>query len=179
MNFDSEKLELIKSLSLHRCTKEEFVEELNIGEYDYQYFFLELFHHVYSIKNADYVEFALATGAKFGIFNNKFVDILCKLLKEKWHYRHEDIVNVLQGLKSPQSVQALYEVIFMKYDYLHKVDECHALARKCTWALGEIGTQEAYDKLLLVFYNTEDEYVKAVTKKQLIRRGLFNDEGKS
>lgn len=173
MNFDREKLEVIKNLSLNRCTKEEFVEKLNIGEYDYENFFLEIFHYVYNIKNADYVEFALVACARFGIYNNKFVDILCKLLKEKWHYRHENIVNVLQELKSSKSVQTLYEVIFIKYDYLHKVDECHALARKCIWALGEMGTHEAYDKLLLVFNNIKDEYVKAVTKKQLIRRGLL------
>ena len=73
--------------------------------------------------------------------------VLTNILSPEWHYKHEDIVLALQTLRAPIAVDTLFQVALEKYDYL-KYDEFYGLARKCTWALADIGTPEAYEKLL-------------------------------
>lgn len=71
---------------------------------------------------------------------------LILLLTASWHYRHEDVAGALQRLKDPAAVAALYEAAHMKHEYL-SYNDSHALARKCTWALADIGTPEAKARL--------------------------------
>jgi len=63
-----------------------------------------------------------------------------------WHCRHEDVARMLQKLREPCSVDALFEAATSRHDYLD-YDECFCLARKCTWALADIGTPEARARL--------------------------------
>jgi HEAT repeat protein len=96
-------------------------------------------------KDAEQVEFALYKCFE-SEFSPEYVPALIELLGETWHYRHEDIVSVLQGLKDSRAVDALYEEAHSEYEYLN-YDDCFGLARKCTWALADIGTPEAKAKL--------------------------------
>jgi hypothetical protein len=79
-------------------------------------------------------------------FSPEYVPALIGLLGKPWHYRHEDIVRVLQQLRDSRAVDALYEEAHSEYEYLN-YDDCYGLARKCTWALADIGTPEAKVKL--------------------------------
>lgn len=96
-------------------------------------------------KDAEQVEDALYENFSSG-FTSEYVPALIELLGKPWHYRHEDVVSILQGLKDPRSVDALYNEAHSEYEYLN-YDDCYGLARKCTWALADIGTPEAKTKL--------------------------------
>jgi HEAT repeat protein len=96
-------------------------------------------------KDAEQVEIALEKYFSTG-FLPEYVPALIELLGKPWHYCHEDIVSVLQRLKDSRAVDALYEEAHSEYDYLN-YDDRYGLARKCTWALADIGTPEAKAKL--------------------------------
>lgn len=70
------------------------------------------------------------------------VPALIALLEAPWHFKHEDIVSLLQKLRPPEAVAALERAALIRHTYLD-YDVRFALARKCTWALADIGTDEA------------------------------------
>ena len=96
-------------------------------------------------RDAERVEFALYDCYKSGL-TPEHVPALMGLLGQAWHYRHEDVVHALQELKDQRAVDALFEEAHATYEYL-AYDEFYGLARKCTWALADIGTPEAKAKL--------------------------------
>jgi hypothetical protein len=65
---------------------------------------------------------------------------LVRLVEEPWHTRHEDTVSGIQQLRCAGAVPALERVAHAIYEYLD-YDEFFGLARKCTWALADIGTR--------------------------------------
>lgn len=77
---------------------------------------------------------------------NAVSDLLIKAILLPWHTRHEDLASALQQIKHPGAVEALYEAAQSRHDYLD-YDEFFGLARKCTWALADIGTAEAKGRL--------------------------------
>lgn len=102
-------------------------------------------HNAIQEKDAEQVDIALDKCFKSG-FSQELVPALIELIRKPWHHRHEDIVSVLQGLKDSRAVDALYDEAHSEYEYLN-YDDCYGLARKCTWALADIGTPEAKAKL--------------------------------
>ena len=96
-------------------------------------------------RDAERVEFALY-GLSGSSLTPECVPMLIELLGKPWHQRHEDVVHTLQELKDPRAVDALYEEAHASYEYL-AYDAFYGLARKCTWALADIGTAEAKAKL--------------------------------
>ena len=73
-------------------------------------------------------------------------ELLAEVLVENWHFRHEDVALAIQDLKCACAVEALERRASGNPDYLIW-DENHALARKCTWALADIGTDDAKQAL--------------------------------
>lgn len=90
---------------------------------------------------------------------------------ESWHYRHEDIASLLQDAKSPTSIDALNKAVMTKFGYLD-FDDSYALAVKCIWALGEIGTPEAMDKLTKLS-KSDNKIIRDNAINQLKRHGLL------
>lgn len=74
---------------------------------------------------------------------------------------------LLQRLKLPSSIEVLYETAIKEYEYLD-YDEAHALAVKCIWALEDIGTEYAEQKLQLLL-NSNISVIKENAQKQLDR----------
>src|SRR4051794_19486668 len=72
--------------------------------------------------------------------------LLAEALRMPWHQRHEDLARALQDLKDPDSVDALFLAAQDVHEYL-SYDEFFGLARKCTWALADIGTPAAKARL--------------------------------
>ena len=97
-------------------------------------------------------------------FSNKFSEIFCKLLQADWHYKHEDIAQILQGLKDPSTVDCLYRAAELQFDYLN-YDDTFGFARKCTWALADIGTPEAKAKLQQSARSSNDFGAKYAQKR--------------
>ncbi|RZJ73210.1 hypothetical protein [Flavobacterium sp.] len=96
---------------------------------------------------------------------NIFENYLSVLLVSDWHFRHEDIAHLLQTIASPKSVGFLLDATTLKFGYL-AYDDSHALARKCVWALADIGTGEAKAALTEISKN-EDPKVAGYAQKRL------------
>lgn len=115
-------------------------------------------------EEADNVEDLLLVGFELNLFDTSWTSILCNLLELKWHYQHENIARVLQNLKSPKSVEFLYRTALDKFDYL-AYNNSTALAIKCIWALGDINTRKAKEKLQLLEQNGETTIRENATKQ--------------
>ena len=120
---------------------------------------------VRSKKDTFYLEDLIAIASIDGV-DNRLTIILCELLKEHWHQRHEDIVMLLDAIKDNSSVDILYETALNIPDY----DEGRSLAKKCIWALGSINTLEAKINLKLLC-DVNDPIIKEAATKELIRLG--------
>ncbi|OYO76094.1 hypothetical protein CG709_16315 [Lachnotalea glycerini] len=103
----------------------------------------------------------------FKLFDAKFIELLNNLLVCDWHKQHENIAILLQKLKSPSSVKVLFETATKEFKYL-EYDEFYALAVKCIWALGDIGTEQAKENLKLLLNNGND-IIKENAQKQIDR----------
>ena len=68
--------------------------------------------------------------------------VLIQALSMDWHFRHEDVALAIQWARCADAVPALEARALDCPAYL-AWDDNHALARKCTWALADIGTPEA------------------------------------
>jgi hypothetical protein len=115
-------------------------------------------------NDGDYVEDVLNGAFKSGL-SPDLVPALIRLLSLKWHQRHEDVVGALQELKDPKSVEALFQAATSKHEYL-SFDEFDGLARKCTWALADIGTEEAKSKLAILS-KSDNPRIAGYAKKRL------------
>ncbi len=82
-------------------------------------------------------------------FHPAFIPLLIKMLDLPWHHSHEAIASWFQYLKAPEPVEALFRASLVQHEY-RAWDENYVLARRCTWALADIGTAEAYAKLQLL-----------------------------
>jgi len=109
-------------------------------------YIIGLLETAYFEQNADDVELSLYIGSSFGLIAENFTDILCKLVVADWHFQHENIASTLQILKDPKTIDSLYAAALLNLKYLEYSDVA-PLARKCIWALSEIGTSEAKAKL--------------------------------
>jgi hypothetical protein len=105
--------------------------------------------------DADSVECALVI-AQGRSGDGDVVPLLVELLRARWHTRHEDVAFWLQQLRDARAIDALAEAALTKHAYL-AYDNSYALARKCTWALADIGTAEAQDKLRALAAGADEE----------------------
>ena len=101
----------------------------------------------------------------FSVLHQIHVPALIQLAEAPWHQCHEDVVRGLQELRDPDAVSALERVTFSKHHYL-AYDHNYALARKCTWALADIGTQEAREALMRIA-TCEDRILASYAQKRL------------
>ena len=86
-----------------------------------------------------------------------------KLLKYDWHYMHDQIVSFFQSYSNHKTVDILYETALNE-----KIDlmEYKPIARRCTWALADIGTDEAKEKLTQLA-NCGNELIEGFAQKRL------------
>lgn len=127
-----------------RISKEEFVRRFPSSVEDGK-LSSWLLENASKERNSEDLECALLVGFGFG-FAPKQADLLCGVLEDDWHISHEDIVSALTELRASNAVDALERTAYARYQYLN-YDEIFGLARKCTWALADIGTAEAHQAL--------------------------------
>ena len=96
-------------------------------------------------KDGNALELAVNLAFQAGLPND-LSDIFAETLLMPWHRRHEDLSSALQEMKAPNSVNALFQAALSHHAYLDH-DEFFGLARKCAWALADIGTPEAKERL--------------------------------
>jgi hypothetical protein len=114
--------------------------------------------------DADVIEDWMNHGFEIG-FRPSFTPVLIALLGQTAHHRHEDVVSAIQDLKDPRAVDALYSAVFVEHEYL-AYDEFFGLARKCTWALADIGTPSARNRLEVLTQH-EHRLIARYAKKRL------------
>jgi hypothetical protein len=93
-------------------------------------------------QDAGAIDTALLLAVRFKLLTADLAPLLAELLLVPWHQKHEDIALALQRLRVPATIDALARAAVIKHSYL-AYNDSHALARKCTWALADIGTPEA------------------------------------
>ena len=76
----------------------------------------------------------------------RWAPAFARLLGERWHTQQEDLADALQDMREPSTIDALYAVAHDAAPY-NEVDDGRALARKCVWALHDIGTPAAIARL--------------------------------
>jgi hypothetical protein len=114
-------------------------------------------------KDANEVEIALSGAWNAGLQPEMCAD-LTNLAEASWHTRHEDIVQSIQRLRCPEAVPALERTAHALYEYLN-YDEFFGLARKCTWALADIGTREAYAALERLAKSSNSQIARHAKKR--------------
>ena len=117
-----------------------------------------------SKKDADALEDAFIRINKIDN-ESEYLDLLIFLLAKEWHFMHEDIARELQTLRSPKSIEILHKTIFNKFEYL-EYNNSEALARKCVWALADIGNEKA-KKILMEVSETKNPKIASYAKKRL------------
>jgi hypothetical protein len=161
---------LILELGINKISEQEFIERFPVNIKGNSDYVEELLNNAHDDKNSDDVDYALMIAYKFNLITEKYIDVLCKLLGSDWHYKHEDIARGLQKLRSEKAVEVLYKTALTKFEYLD-YDNSYSLARKCMWALGDIHTDKAIEKLKLLA-ESEDKEIKEYAIEQFNREKI-------
>jgi hypothetical protein len=158
---------LIEDLLSEKVTRDEFLQLFSVNLDINNGYILEQLNIAYTTTDSDLLDYVIPVVSFDTNFPNteKYVQIFCQLLREDWHYRHEDIVSLLEGIKSPNSIEDLFDTASKKFEYLD-YDETYSLARKCTYALAAIKSPLAVEKLNLLA-NHEIEILSGYAKQRL------------
>lgn len=162
-----EERELLHKLMTRDITPEDFVKSFTVDIHKNSHYIRELLETALFEHEANDVEYLLTVIFYFKLFIEDYVDILCKLMSETWHFQHENIAMFFQKIKSPKSVDCLYNAALTQFEYL-EFDEAFALAVKSIWALGDINTPESREKLKLLA-QLENKIIKDNATNQLNR----------
>ena len=105
-------------------------------------------------EKIDYLVYALFvlddTIANFDI--NKYLNVLNKLIISSWHYKHEDIVQLLEKISSFESLNYLYQAVYLRLDYL-SWDDNYSFNKKCIYAISKIGKQKSLPYLKKISFD--------------------------
>jgi hypothetical protein len=137
-----EQHDAVVELVLGRISPAEFVERTGLDPVARPEIIESELRGALVAQDADTVEGALSLAFRFDLVTADLVPLLAALLLLPWHYQHEDIASWLQGLRVPATADALAKAALIKHDYMD-ADDSHPFARKCIWALADIGTPEA------------------------------------
>jgi hypothetical protein len=150
------------------AVKAEFLKSFGTDVTQHPEYVRHLLETAFDERDAEAVEFLVLIAYVFDLLDEELVDVFCRLLCADWHTRHEDIAFALEMLKPPAAVETLYQTaVRPTYEYLEYSD-IYPLQRICIWALGEIGTPAAREKLeLLAQFSVE--LISEYAQKQLRR----------
>ena len=129
------------------------------------------------MKNLDRIEAARASKDDNALFEamlqvfregptRELVPTLCELVLEDWHQQHEDVVLVLQDLKDGRAAQPLYRAATIRFDHLARWNNLREFQRKCTWALADIGSENAR-AYLQELARVDDEHLAEYAQRRL------------
>jgi hypothetical protein len=96
-------------------------------------------------------------------YPQKCLDVYSKILCEDWHHLHELIVDVFDEQRYAGGVDSLYIAAITRFK-TREYDDYHALGMRCIYALREIGTEEALEKLRLLAKHDAPELAELATE---------------
>jgi hypothetical protein len=118
-----------------------------------------------SIQEQDGTALEAALMRAFGAgLHPSMTSVLNLLCVATWHARHEDVVRALQKIGDASSVEPLEKAAHAVHEYLD-YDEFFGLARKCTWALADIGGTEARNALERLATSKNEQLAKYAHKR--------------
>lgn len=120
------------------------------------------------------VRWGLALARQLGVLREQLRPIL-SIAREEWHGSHEDIVFALASLKTPEALPVFASLVNVRFGYL-SWDDARALAVKCIWGLGTLGTLEAVAELAKIL--CAGEPILAMNAKRQLER-ISNGNGDS
>ena len=175
---EKNSLEKLKKLMLKKYRKEISFQQLQKeflknDDERIEYIKTEL-EKSYNEKNGKSINTLILAIYMCKLYSEKFVDILCKLTKEEWHGKHEDIVFYLQQLELPSTIDCIYELATSNFEK-YRWDDNFALIRKCCFALGDINTPKAKEKLELLL-QSDEEMIREHAMEQLKRCDFTNKD---
>lgn len=162
-----EQNDAIVELALNHLSVAEFVERTGLDPISRPEIVESELRGALASHDADAVTGALHLGFRFGLLPVDLAPLLAELLLQPWHHEHENIAGALQDMRVPATADALAQAALTKHDYL-AYDDSHAFARKCTWALADIGTPEARTHLEHLA-RADDPEIAAYAQKRLDR----------
>lgn len=166
-----EEKSLIHSLVIGRPTgppppsKSEFLERY--GEDDGTKLAERLISEAVHERDSEALELSLIVGFVFGV-SSQLVAPLSEALTEDWHISHENIVSMLDRLRTPASIPGFIHAARHVPDYLD-FDDARALAVKAIWGLGNLPVPEA-ESALRSLLDSDNEVVDRNVREQLQRR---------
>lgn len=131
---------------------------------NHEQYILNLFEEGFDYKDAGIVQLALALSTDVNTNSPIFVNILCKVLSEDWHFSHEDIATWLKDIKDPSATKCLHIAATLKVPYLD-YDDTFQLSRKCIKALASFKTLEAKESLVNLSRNSNPIIAEYATKE--------------
>jgi hypothetical protein len=160
---DRTKERLALDFALGRISIDDFVQKFGADPRDPNVVHKEL-EEALAERSPEGVGCAIILAARFGL-SREWAGLFCALLDADWHYNHEDIAHLLQGMRVPSTVECLCRAALKKHAYLD-YNNSSALARKCIWALHDIGTKEAFEKLAILA-TSDDDLIRECAEKRL------------
>jgi radical SAM superfamily enzyme len=131
---------------------------------------IDLLREALSNADSEKVEVGLIVGNSANCFSNKSASLLCELLQQDWHYKHEDIAALLKEVGDQTTVDCLYKAAQFQFDYLD-YDDTYQFARKCIKVLSFIGGSKALEKLNLLT-NVPSPQICAYATKEIHRQNI-------
>lgn len=153
----------ISKLMLGQVSKEQFLEINAI--YDVAKTIEKGLLEAYQSQNADKVDEVVYLTFVFEFFDERIVDVVNKLLVSDWHYKHEDIIWILQRISSYKSIEYLYDAIELRPKYL-EWDDNYAFEVKCVRAIYYIGKEKSFSYLEKLCKHSND-IIKEMAQRQL------------
>jgi hypothetical protein len=160
-----EQQKLVIDIILGRISYEEFARSSGLDPAGQPDFAARALEETLTSQDGVTLECVLLLVERFDRLTADLAPLLATLLLQPWHYKHEDIARYLQELCIPATADALALAVLVKHDYLANNDS-HAVARKCIWALADIGTPEARNHLEHLAH-TPDPEIAYYAKKRL------------
>jgi hypothetical protein len=125
-------------------------------------------------QNPELVESAVL--AAFVTLHPINASALILLAEAPWHQRHEDAVRALQMLRSPNAGGELERAAFSGSRILG-LRHNYALARKCIWALADLGTDEAYEALTRIGSSNDPAIAGYAKSSWMVGKGSLPFKG--
>lgn len=99
--------------------------------------------------------------------STKLDDIIAPLLIQPWHHFHDRIASILANSRNENIIELLYLGALYQCDNLNYESDYREFGRKCIYALLNIGTYEAIEKIKSI-YNNQDKTISKHAKKILL-----------
>lgn len=117
-------------------------DDIPINKKSYKKDILDLFNQAMTQKDKRLIQFCVGASSRDGI-DADYIEIFDKLILEKWHDEHEDIVDIVCLFKDDRFTISLEQIannpeIYRKFD-----DEMESTLRKCFHALKAIDSENS------------------------------------